>query len=70
MSGRAASVKAAALWAARNATKKKARGKKAARSRARHNGDATKQTLYRRAKARGIEGRSKMSKRQLEHALH
>ena len=54
----------------KNATKRTARGKKAARSRARHNGSATKQSLYGRAKARGIEGRSKMSKRQLENALH
>ena len=45
------------------------RGTKAARARAR-DGGPTKQMLYRRAKARGIEGRSKMSKRQLENALH
>jgi Family of unknown function (DUF6496) len=54
----------------KNAIRKTAKGKKAARSRARHSGGATKQTLYRRAKARGIEGRSRMSKRQLENALH
>jgi uncharacterized protein DUF6496 len=54
----------------RNATHRTARGRKAARARARHSGHATKQQLYRRAKARGIEGRSKMSKRQLENALH
>jgi hypothetical protein len=53
----------------RNATKTTARGRKAARARARHNGGATKQVLYQRAKARGIEGRSRMSKRQLENAL-
>src|SRR6201987_908154 len=53
----------------KNATKRTARGKKAARSRVRHNGSATKQSLYSRAKTRGIEGRSKMSKRQLENAL-
>jgi hypothetical protein len=53
-----------------NATKRTAKGKKSARSWARHNGGETKQVLYRRAKARGIEGRSKMSKRQLETALH
>ena len=53
-----------------NATRRTERGRRAARSRARHNGGATKQTLYRRAKVRGIEGRSKMSKRQLENALH
>ena len=32
-------------------------------------GGPTKAQLYRRAKAQGIEGRSKMSKRQLENAL-
>jgi hypothetical protein len=53
----------------RNATKRTARGVKAARSRAR-DGGATKAQLYRRAKARHIAGRSKMSKRQLENALH
>jgi Family of unknown function (DUF6496) len=53
----------------KNATKRTARGKKVAISRARHNGSATKQSLYRRAKGRGIVGRSKMSKRQLENAL-
>jgi hypothetical protein len=55
----------------RNATHRTARGQKAARSRARngHNG-ATKQQLYKRAKARHIPGRSRMTKRQLENALH
>ncbi len=52
----------------KNARTRTARGKKAARSRAR-DGGPTKKTLYRRAKARGIEGRSRMSKRQLENAL-
>jgi hypothetical protein len=52
-----------------NAARTTARGRKAAQSRARHQGGTTKQALYRRAKARGIEG-SKMSKRQLENALH
>ena len=46
-----------------------ARGRKAARTRARNSGGATKQELYRRAKARSIPGRSQMSKRQLENAL-
>jgi hypothetical protein len=32
-------------------------------------GGTTKQELYRQAKARGVEGRSKMSKAQLQHAL-
>jgi hypothetical protein len=54
----------------KNATRTTSRGEKAARSRARHHGDATKQELYERAKARGVEGRSKMSKKQLENILH
>jgi hypothetical protein len=55
----------------RNATHRTARGSKAARSRARngHNG-ATKQQLYKKAKALHIPGRSRMTKRQLENALH
>ena len=51
----------------RNATRRTVRGSKAARSRAR--GGPTKAQLYKRAKARGIQGRSKMSKRQLQNAL-
>jgi hypothetical protein len=51
-----------------NATRRTAAGKRAARTRAR-GGSATKQQLYERAKRRGIPGRSKMSKRQLENAL-
>ncbi len=46
-----------------------ARGARAARSRARK-GAMTYDELYDRAKKRGIAGRSKMSKRQLENALH
>jgi len=53
----------------RNATRLTARGRRAARSRSRHNG-STKAELYRRAKARSIPGRSKMTKQQLENALH
>src|SRR5262249_28359739 len=53
----------------RNATGTTARGRKAARARLRKNG-ATKQQLYRKAKARGIAGRAKMTKQQLENALH
>jgi hypothetical protein len=53
----------------KDARKTTARGRKAARTRAR-NGSATKQQLYRRAKAQSIPGRSKMTKRQLENALH
>jgi hypothetical protein len=52
----------------KNAVRTTARGRKAARARAR-TGGATKEQLYRRAKARDIPGRSKMSKRQLENAL-
>jgi hypothetical protein len=51
-----------------DATSTTAKGRKAARARARHTGGATKQELYRRAKARGVEGRSKMSKAQLANA--
>jgi Family of unknown function (DUF6496) len=54
----------------RNATKTTARGRKAARARARNEGTATKAQLYRRAKARSIPGRSKMTKQQLDNALH
>jgi hypothetical protein len=53
----------------KNATKTTARGMKAAHTRARNEGEATKDELYERAKKRGIEGRSKMTKRQLENAL-
>jgi hypothetical protein len=52
----------------RNATANTRRGSRAARARAR-DGGPTKAALYRRAKAQGIEGRSKMSKKQLENAL-
>jgi hypothetical protein len=53
----------------RDATRTTAKGRKAARARARHTGGTTKRELYRHAKARGVEGRSKMSKAQLENAL-
>ncbi|WP_315703615.1 MULTISPECIES: DUF6496 domain-containing protein [unclassified Bradyrhizobium] len=53
----------------RNARKPIAQGQKAARSRTRSSGGATRQELYAKAKKRGIAGRSKMSKRQLENAL-
>jgi hypothetical protein len=52
----------------KNAKATTARGRKAARSRSR-DGGPTKSELYARAKRRGIGGRSKMSKRQLENAL-
>ncbi len=55
----------------RNAKKKLTRrGTKAARTRARRSGGASKAQLYRRARARAIPGRSRMSKRQLENALN
>ena len=56
-----------AAMGGKNATRTTREG---ARPRARaRSGDATKEQLYRRAKARDIPGRSKMSKRQLENAL-
>src|SRR5262245_12307813 len=54
----------------KNATRTTARGRKAARARTRRTGSATKEQLYKRAKARHIPGRSKMTKQQLENALH
>jgi Family of unknown function (DUF6496) len=53
----------------RNARKPTARGRKAAISRARKRDGHTRQELYARAQRRGIEGRSKMTKQQLENAL-
>lgn len=53
----------------RNARKPTARGRKAATSRARKRDGYTRQELYARAQRRHIEGRSKMTKRQLENAL-
>jgi hypothetical protein len=46
-----------------------ARGRKAATGRRREPDGHTRQELYQKAKARGVEGRSKMSKKQLENAL-
>jgi hypothetical protein len=54
----------------RNARKSTARGQRAARSRARHRDGHTRRELYQKARAKGIEGRSRMTKRQLENALH
>ena len=51
-----------------NATKTTARGRKAARARARK-GAVTKQRLYRRSKSRSVTRRSKMTKRQVEKVL-
>lgn len=53
----------------RDARKSTARGRKAAVSRARKGDGHTRQELYAKAKTRHIEGRSKMTKRQLENAL-
>jgi hypothetical protein len=55
--------------AGRNARKPTARGSKAAASRARKPDGHTRLELYAKAKTQRIEGRSKMSKRQLENAL-
>ena len=51
------------------ARKPTARGHKAAVSRSRKPDGHTRQELYAKAKRRQVEGRSKMSKRQLENAL-
>ena len=52
----------------KDATETTRRGQKAADARARKGG-ATKDELYARARARHIEGRSKMTKQQLSNAL-
>jgi hypothetical protein len=46
------------------------RGEKAMRSKSRGGHEETRAELYEEAKRRDIPGRSKMSKRQLENALH
>ena len=51
----------------KNARRRTRRGAKAARSRAR--GGPTKAELYRRARQKGVEGRSKMTKQQLKNAV-
>ena len=55
--------------AGRNARKQTARGHRAAVARARKADGHTRQELYAKAQRRHIEGRSKMTKRQLENAL-
>src|SRR6266487_429392 len=70
MSAPVHAAKAAAPWAARMPPKRPHAAPRAARSRARGGDGATKDELYRQAKARHIPGRSKMSKQQLENALH
>jgi hypothetical protein len=53
----------------RNARKQTARGHLAAVARTRKNDGHTRQELYAKARKRHVEGRSKMTKRQLENAL-
>ena len=54
----------------KNATRTTKSGRKAAHTGAvRAGGGSTKSTLYRRAKSGGVEGRSRMTKRQLVNAL-
>jgi hypothetical protein len=55
--------------AGRDTRKTTVRGRKTAIARSRKPDGHTRQALYARAKRRQIEGRSKMSKRQLENAL-
>jgi hypothetical protein len=55
--------------AGRNARKQTARGHRAAAARARKADGHTRRELYERARRRHIEGRSKMTKRQLANAL-
>lgn len=53
----------------RNARKQTARGHRAAVARSRKADGHTRQELYQRAKRQRVEGRSKMTKRQLENSL-
>jgi Family of unknown function (DUF6496) len=53
----------------RNARKQTARGHRAAVARTRKADGHTRQELYEKARRRHVEGRSKMTKRQLENAL-
>jgi hypothetical protein len=53
----------------RNATRTTASGRKAARTRSRNSGSETREQLAKTASRRGVVGRSKMSKRQLQNAL-
>ena len=53
----------------RNARKQTTRGHRAAVARARKSDGHTRQELYEKARRRHVEGRSKMTKRQLENAL-
>ena len=53
----------------KNATRLTARGSRAARTRSRRSAGVTRAELYQRARKKGVEGRSKMTKRQLQNAL-
>jgi Family of unknown function (DUF6496) len=55
--------------AGKDAKRATARGQKVAAARAHHANGHTRQELYAQAQRRHIEGRSKMTKRQLENAL-
>lgn len=55
--------------AGRNARKPTAKGRRAAVARARASYGHTREELYEKAKRRHVQGRSKMTKRQLENAL-
>jgi hypothetical protein len=55
--------------AGRDARKPTSRGRKAATARSRKPDGHTRRELYAKARRKGIEGRSRMSKRQLENAL-
>jgi hypothetical protein len=55
--------------AGRNARKQTAPGHRAAAARAHKADGHTRQELYEKAKRRHVEGRSKMTKQQLENAL-
>jgi hypothetical protein len=52
-----------------NARKPTERGRKAATTRARRRDGHTRQELYAKARRKGVPGRSRMTKRQLENAL-
>jgi len=65
--GRRESSRAMGGKNARSLTK---RGAKAARSRTRKSSKKTKDELYEQAEEQGVEGRSDMTKQQLENALH
>ena len=53
----------------RNAERQTARGRHAAAARAHRADGHTRRELYEKARARHVEGRSRMTKRQLENAL-